>query len=311
MSKTSILTFVLLCLVTLIHGQNEIEIESEYNKQRKVYEIIATNRTSSSYVVEITFTELKNLTCRDGNRSFYKTVFPGRHVITTLKRKDENGATKFNFNSWKYPGKYKPKVKFDHPYLIPLQDQKSTKVRELTYLFDTYGTIDPPKNWYGLVMETTAGDTIYASRKGTVVVVKQNQNSIYDGLLYSSEYNGVTIEHKDGTFGDYHLFQDNGIFVEEGQVVMAGAPIGIIGGDSYASGSHLRFSVRYFHKHAKIIDGEISDNFFYWAYVPMNFYTNQGQKKLEVGSSYKAIHSPEIIMKEMSKKEKKNWKRSH
>ena len=74
----------------------------------------------------------------------------------------------------------------------------------------------------------------------------------------------------------------------------AGEPLGIIGGENYKQGSHLRFS---------IYCPDRPDH----SYVPDFYLSPEETGKPEERVMYKSWHPVEIIMKEMSKKEKKKF----
>ena len=84
------------------------------------------------------------------------------------------------------------------------------------------------------------------------------------------------------------------IFASPGEEVIPGQPLGIIGGENYKQGSHLRFS---------IYCPDRPDH----SYVPDFYLSPEETGKPEERVMYKSWHPVEIIMKEMSKKEKKKF----
>ena len=77
-----------------------------------------------------------------------------------------------------------------------------------------------------------------------------------------------------------------------GEEVIPGQPLGIIGGENYKQGSHLRFS---------IYCPDRPDH----SYVPDFYLSPEETGKPEERVMYKSWHPVEIIMKEMSKKERR------
>ena len=146
----------------------------------------------------------------------------------------------------------------------------------------------------GLGFSTTAGDTIFAARGGLVTEVVDNSASTSENTSFHSTENYLEVFHKDGTFARYKLFQNEGIFVSPGEEVIPGQPLGIIGGENYKQGSHLRFS---------IYCPDRPDH----SYVPDFYLSPEETGKPEERVMYKSWHPVEIIMKEMSKKEKKKF----
>lgn len=84
------------------------------------------------------------------------------------------------------------------------------------------------------------GDGIHAARAGTVKdLVESNGNA--EGYLFS-DMNYVSIEHDDGTIGNYLHLDKNGVLVSKGQQVAQGQLIAK-GGSSGTAIPHLHFQV--------------------------------------------------------------------
>jgi len=294
------------------YGVSQISTKSEWDKDQEEYKIIVENNYPTHRVLRLTFDYLKG-NCRDGSRSFEKTVRPGRNTLTTIK--PINGLTKsrpdFRYKTVSYSGRNDKEPKLDFPYLIPIKQGKQTEINKHSYLGQTYGNFDPPKDWYSLTLKTTSGDTIYAARQGVIDNIKDNQISEdQKEVHYQRSNNSITIQHKDGTTARYELFKNNGIFHEVGDFVYAGDPIGIIGGEYYDSGSHLNFSVYYYNYYPKTSDGKETGEYYSNAYVPVNFHSVDGILKFEhCNTVIESVHSESIITSEMSKKQKKKWKK--
>lgn len=146
----------------------------------------------------------------------------------------------------------------------------------------------------GLGFSTTAGDTIFASRGGLVTEVVDNAASTSENTSFHATENYLEVFHKDGTFARYKLFQNGGIFVSPGEEVIPGQPLGIIGGENYKQGSHLRFS---------IYCPDRPD----YSYVPDFCLSQEEVGKPEPRVMYKSWHPVAIVVREMSKKGKKKF----
>ena len=178
-------------------------------------------------------------------------------------------------------------------YLFPLAQGKVVRVNKMVSLDNFIGK-EGEKRITGLGFSTTAGDTIFAARGGLVTEVVDNSASTSENTSFHSTENYLEVFHKDGTFARYKLFQNEGIFVSPGEEVIPGQPLGIIGGENYKQGSHLRFS---------IYCSDRPDH----SYVPDFYLSPEETGKPEERVMYKSWHPVEIIMKEMSKKEKKKF----
>jgi len=275
-----ILSVLLIGVSVIVAQSQEIDIRTEYNDNTQMYEIVSNNRSNSSKVVKVSFTTLKNLKCRQGNNGFTATAYPGRQVLTTLKRIQDDRATNIDYKLKIIDGIARPKVIHDFAYCLPIKSGNSTDIREMSYLGKEFGDREEPLNWYSITLSTTIGDTIYAARKGKVSRITSENNSSAQSLLFAKGKNSISIEQMDGTIAYYALFKDNGFLVEEGQMVFPGQPIGIIGGENYDSGSHLRFSIRYFYEYK----GKNNQNFF--AYVKPLFVHKEGTSQLDNNTNH-------------------------
>jgi hypothetical protein len=193
----------------------------------------------------------------------------------------------------------------EFPYLLPVSNGKTAQVHSLKYSGKTADCDLEARSWCGLSFKTRAGDTIFASRRGIVTGLKSNNASTGAKMVHSFQENFIEICHADGSFATYRLFQNNGIFVSEGDVVEAGQPIGIIGGDNYAEGSHLCFTVSH-PTVEQVTDGDQTKTKYYREYLSTKFCTKENASvQLAENESYTAIKTLDMVTREMSKSAKK------
>jgi murein DD-endopeptidase MepM/ murein hydrolase activator NlpD len=105
---------------------------------------------------------------------------------------------------------------------------------------------------YAYDMGAPAGVEIRAARGGTVIYVKESEtqnccplgtgDSCLDDCPFGA--NSVSIEHQDGTVGQYVHMPQNGVMVTEGDRVRRGDPIAVVGNTGFSTGPHLHFVVR-------------------------------------------------------------------
>lgn len=163
----------------------------------------------------------------------------------------------------------------------------------------------------GLSFHTEEGDTIYAMWKGVVTDVVDHKASKGKGVIYNDTENYVRIYHEDNTFMTYSLFQNDGIFVQPGETVLPGQPIGLAGGTNYRSGSRLHVSLYGWLPATE--EDNIKDLVYHRAYRLINPYL-YGFGKVDVikgGVSFPCEHPLDIITQEMSKREIKKYKKEH
>jgi murein DD-endopeptidase MepM/ murein hydrolase activator NlpD len=275
------------------------------------YNFICANKTFCTYTVEVSFPELLNLEA-DLPLPVSVAVAPGQQRIFTL-RKTHQGSPHLRYHYHTFKGRQNPKVDTAFTYLLPVSPGKETRIFELSYIGTKYGGESQPKGWYSIGVHMQAGDTVFAARRGRVTETSDQANLSDSGYSYSKEENFVEIAHNDFTFGKYTVFKDSGIFVQPGDWVEAGQPLGIVGGEKYAEGPHVRFSVRY-HLDQDVLDkdGQATDRTHHWAYVPLDFWIkDKGKIRLASKTLYTSEHPAELVTQEMTKKDARKWKETH
>jgi Peptidase family M23 len=296
----------------LAHEEDLIYVHWIKNN-RGEYEFFCDNKSFSDYTVEISFSEYINL---QSSFSFPAKIEvpPGiNRPLFVLRKSILGSASHFAYHHKSHKGCPSPKIDTGFTYLLPVGPGRSARVAELNSLAEEYGNEAPPKDWYSLSMHVQAGDTVYAARRGRVTNTREHADLQDSGYSYSSEDNYIEIEHNDCTFGKYSVFRDDAIFVHPGDWVEAGQPIGIAGGDKYASGPQVRFSV-FYHLEQDVLDkdGNSTGKTRQWAFVPLYFWTkDNGKMRLISRSTYIADHPDDLVTQEMSRREAKKWKEKH
>lgn len=96
---------------------------------------------------------------------------------------------------------------------------------------------------YALDFNLQVGDTVCAARDGIVVGMIEGYDVGGKRKKFRPFANFISLYHEDGVITQYvHLVKD-GSFVEVGDSVTAGMPIGISGETGFTSGAHLHFNV--------------------------------------------------------------------
>jgi hypothetical protein len=307
------LILILACLFfyhSILPAQQIVEVKYEADAKGN-YKFSCENRGYCQYIVEVSFTDLQNLRA-DFKMPFIGDVRPGPNLLFTLSK--ENTALPSNFRfSYRYvKGCVKPKVNMDYTYLLPVAPGQETQSREMDYFLKRFWNDPAPNDWYAISIKMKAGDTVYASRRGTVTEVKDNANLKESGYEMASTDNFIEIYHQDCSFARYQVLKDKSIFVEAGQLVEAGDPIGIVGGEKYVSGPHLRFCVYYTVDKEAFTDYDKANRTSPLAYVPIQFWTKDtGKLKLVNDSKYTSEHPTQVIIEEMNKRDLKKWTAKH
>ena len=98
-------------------------------------------------------------------------------------------------------------------------------------------------NQYAVDFAMREGTTVCAAREGVVVDLKEDSKLGGPKERYKDFANFVSIAHPDGTIGEYHHLQFEGVLVEIGERVKAGQAIARSGNTGYSTLPHLHFGV--------------------------------------------------------------------
>jgi murein DD-endopeptidase MepM/ murein hydrolase activator NlpD len=120
------------------------------------------------------------------------------------------------------------------------------------------------QDYYAVDFGMSEGTLVCAARDGLVVDLQQSFEKGGKDDKYRDQSNFVSILHDDGTIGEYAHLQHDGVLVELGQRVTAGAPIARSGNTGYSTWPHLHFGVY------TAVDGTHIQSH------PMTFTTRQG-----------------------------------
>ena len=307
MSKYIFSLIVFLSLHSFCFSQDIIEVTAEQDNAGS-YTFSCYNHDICKYTVEVSFAGLYNLSSQYTFPHKFD-VGPGQSRLFVLKPSTMNNRSSFSYSYKYFKGTLNPRVKSDFVYLIPVGNGKATKVLGFTYL--KINEKDPePKDWYIVGFSTKFQDTIYAARGGIVTEMTDPTHLKLSGYSYASNENYIQIFHDDCTFGRYEVFSR--IFVKLGQTIEAGEPIGLAGGEKYASGAHVRFSVHYNYEPKEAERNKAGNgNSILWAYVPAVFCTKENKNiRLTTGSTYTADYPESIVTQEMSNRQIKRWKQN-
>nr|WP_308757783.1 M23 family metallopeptidase [uncultured Bacteroides sp.] len=285
--------FLLLMLPASAFAQSDRLVKVSYERSSKgEITFYAETDSHTPYTVSLSFSRLTNTTYPEGTVHEALAHF-GKTRLLTLRPAVENVAIGFSYRYTYKKGNCRLKADTNFVYLFPLAEGRKVRVNRMVSLDNFLGK-EGQKRVTGLAFRTTAGDTIFAARGGEVTEVSDDSASKSEGTSFQATENYVEVFHKDGTFARYKLFRDGGIFVSPGEDVIPGQPLGIIGGENYKQGSHLRFNV-----YCPDLKG--------YSYIPDFYLSSEKTGKPEVREIYISEHPVPLIMQEMSKKEKKKF----
>lgn len=297
-----ILSFAFLLSASICHAQErELSLSSKTNNDRSV-SITAAKRSPGTYTVVLNFRELTNAS--ESGDPVYKVRHDNDNILT-LNPINKNQGIGLSYSYTYIRGELNPKYNKDFVYVLPYGKETKVRAVESTFLNATYFGSTTPDDWKAYRFYTQEADTVTAIRKGIVVNVSDLYDEDTKELKYTSRVNTVIIEHADGTLATYKGFK-KGILVKEGQTVFPGTALGIntITNERYG----ISLMITYL-KSAEI--GAAKQNpketkSLYGFITPYFCTAENANGVLTSQKYYTTAITPEIIQKEMSKKEIKS-----
>jgi murein DD-endopeptidase MepM/ murein hydrolase activator NlpD len=235
------------------------------------------NKAYCNYVLQVDFTKLNNA-ASDHPLPFQAVVKPGNTKLFKLTKQQPADPIQLNYKIAYFKGCLDARADTGFTYLLPLSPGKSSQAYQIDVLTKTDPQDPEIKKAYAVRLRMQPGDTIYAARRGTVTEVDVSSDLNDNGVPGAHAWNYIEIVHADCSFGQYGIIKKDGAFVHPGQVVEAGQPIGLVGGDKFGRGSDIRFAVYY---------NQPGDKVIYRFYVPLKFWTKKnGKGMLKHGATY-------------------------
>jgi hypothetical protein len=287
--------FMISLLLLIIHfslsAQRMIEVKYQQD-QKGAYVFSCVNYAFCNYILDIGFTSFTNVKC-DQPLPFHAEVKPGYNKLFSISVIDPQAAVQFNYKSGFQKGCIHPNVNQNIIYLLPITPGTQAQVYEMSPVKSS-----DSGSWYVLRLKMKPGDTIYAARKGIVNDI-QDQNGANDaGQASIGTENFIEIAQPDCSFARYGILRKNSALVKTGQLVKAGQPIGLVGGDAYGRGSDLRFSVYYYQEE----DGMLNQTSISHYIVPQIWTKNNGKGRLKHGAIYISEFPSSVLNQELPKK---------
>lgn len=311
MSRLSTIITLLLFIILSSDAfarQSSINIEVQGNS-RDGYTFYATNQSPTPYIVTVDFSILENLRAST-SLPFSRNVNHSRTRLFNLTREMDNYRTNYRYRYRTHFGCLNTEP-VDVEYLLPYPEGVQARAGELSYIYEEINR-GTPEDWYSIVFYMDDESTIHAARKGTVISMRDEDNSTQEGLVFSSNRNFVVVAHDDCTFSRYSTFRDGKIFVEIGDTVYPGDSLGEMAGEEFGFGNQIRLLTYYRNDESVTFNREDSEEIHNWHYVQPAFRTGTGKSQtLDTGKEYISIHPEEVITEEMGRRERRRWRRSN
>jgi hypothetical protein len=184
-----------------------------------------------------------------------------------------------------YRGDFRKKPDIDFIYSLPVAEKEAVTA-----------WIAENKDGYQLSFDLTS-DTVYACRAGVMCDDKLKDNTTKGHKYFNDNrsLSKITLYHSDGTFGEY-VFKGKSL-IYPGEKIKIGDPIAII-----KRQERLLFSVYFLDKN-KLNDRNIGNKHTHLR--PFFQTVNEGKTRMENNRTYLCEYTDEMLMQEMSKREKK------
>jgi hypothetical protein len=300
MKNIYLVLFPLFFLNCPAFSQRVIEVSYQQDAQGN-YNFSCINRAYCNYILEIGFTSLDNAKC-DHALPFKEMVKPGLNKLFRISAINAKYPVNFKYKTGNAKGCLDPQVSPDFTYLLPVSPGKQVQAYEIGNAPKPDAGDAASGGLYAVRLKMKPGDTIYAARRGTVTELDVSSGLNDSGASDAGSGNYIEIVHADCSFGRYGVLQKNSALVKPGQLVEAGQPIGLVGGDKFGRGSEARFSVYYNRPQADPQQQNGKNGETNWAYIPLKFWTkNNGKGMLKHGGDYISEFPAAILSQEKAR----------
>lgn len=292
----------LVCFNTTIFAQQHaITIKSERNQDNSI-DFYYEKSVPGSYTISVELTNLINAF----NSNFEGVVNSSSGKLFKITPIDKNKGISFTSSYTYVNGKINPKVDSLFVYTLPFQKGKIISVYESNHLYHDIFNAELPKNWKAYQFKTSTADTVFAARKGMVInIVDHFQTDTIS--FYTTKKNYITIEHADGSFATYTGFAHKKVLVKLGQTIYPQSPIGVIKEFFKPMPNDFSMMVYYMSKEKSKKNSKDSNHKlkFNHIFITPYFFTDKGAIQLEHFEKYQVAIDQNLLIKELSKSEKK------
>lgn len=207
---------------------------------------------------------------RMNDRSYNLT--PGKNTIFKIEKNASFENPFKSASNYKcYRGKFPKDFQINTPYALPVKNGEKTEWQT-----------DPREFAKTLNFRIKEGDLVYATRSG-IACKTSNPRQL---LVY----------HADQTFAAYLMMSEK--YIQPGEEVQVGQPVGKAGA--------LKVSISFFFLDENKFKGGESSGYPYSHFIPV-FRTTEGDIKPKEKTIYQALTNDELIMQDMSKRDKKKY----
>lgn len=286
-------------LAAKLSAQSPVEVIVKQNDDKTVDFNFQKNEPGS-YTLTLRFSKLNN----SGYHPRDIVITSSMGSLFTLRPIDNKTGISYSYTYRYIQGICNPpKLDTTFVYLLPHALNSEIQVIESFNIGARYLNHNAPKGWKAYYFKGEGLDSVFAVRKGVVINIVDKHDFDIDAL-FTTERNLITIEHPDGSKVTYKGFAKGKIAVEKGDEVLPHTFLGSLKNDHDMGDEMLSLMMFYLSK----TGFEEGEDIEYTYFTPI-FYTSKGVQKLLHGEEYIVSSSDEIVTKEMSRKEKKKYRK--
>ncbi|GHT77519.1 hypothetical protein AGMMS50262_18730 [Bacteroidia bacterium] len=267
--------------------EDAVQITTDFDENRGELTFSANNRDFCDYYLYVDMSHMQGFLTMGAGQIV--TVHPGQQRLFTLKTNPDARKYSFSYRYTMYRGDVKAKPNADFIYALPCTSGNTV-----------IAAVEKNQEGYQLSFELSS-DTLYACRGGAVCdddlkdfTAKGHQN--FSDSRWLSQ---ITLYHEDRTFGEYIFFGKP--LISAGSTVKMGSPIAVINSNTT---SLVKFSTYFLDKN-KVDQKNIGNKHTHFR--PFFQIANEGKIRLETNKSYVCEITDEMLMQDMSKREKKKF----
>ncbi len=233
------------CIET-VRGDGVVDFQVENLKTFDVTITITMNAENMLLPEELPYTE--TISAKSAIKMFRISV------------KDRNKSSKYGYHiDWTRGSKY---AEHDEAYVYKLPYATGSFYRISQGYNERFSHNESSR--FAVDFSMHEGTPVHAAREGRVVDVRAFNDIGGPTQDFADYSNYIIIQHSDGTLGEYHHLQKNGVEVSIGESVLKGQHVGYSGNTGFSSNPHLHFGVY------KSYDGNKRTS------IPVKFNSTQG-----------------------------------
>ncbi|MDR0414435.1 MAG: M23 family metallopeptidase [Prevotellaceae bacterium] len=266
---------------------NAVELSHDFDQTQKRLTIYSNNKDFCDYHLVVSFIYAEGFEGMSSEMS--RTVGYGKRQVATYRVRADATRYSYNYRYVMYRGNSEEKPQVDFIYSLPVVANSAT----------TAAVVENPEG-YQLAFDLPS-DTVYASRGGVVCDDNLKDNTVKGHKYFNDNRrrSQVTVYHADGSFGEYVV--DGTSLVYPGQSVKMGSPIASVKN----TGKYLLLFSVYFLDKNKLKNKDTGNKHTHFR--PFFQTINEGKSRLTNGVSYLCEYTDEMLMQDMSRRERKKF----